>query len=47
MLKYKRFNCEIDICDFVNNNNIKVVSIYPIECGKSWVDHWTLFYFED
>lgn len=47
MLKCKDFKFETDVCNFVNYNNIKVVSICPIECGKACVSHWTVFYFED
>ena len=47
MLKYEKFVCESDVCDFVNNNNVKVISISPIEGGKAWIECWTVFYFED
>lgn len=47
MLKYKEFEFESDVCDFVNTNNVKVISISPIEKGKAWIEYWAVFYFED
>ena len=46
-LKYINFNNESELLDFVNNNsNIEVVSICPIEGGKSWINYYKLFYYE-
>lgn len=45
VFKWERFSSELELCKFVNNRNVEVVSVVAIEGGKSWVDSWTLFYY--
>jgi len=45
-LSYRFFTVEDDLCDFVNNNNIKVVSITDDGSSREEMDsyNYTLFY---